>query len=133
MPNAKYVGDRAAVSGAYTFDDPRGMAWTKMVIDGYRDMEQAVAGCSYEQSFLGLGQQLVAFYLPQQEIRYYAGSRFDMRLNIHDDEYLPGNLDFRWNLLDPSGKTVLHGGIQAQSDTAFLKRDRAFIAGLNCL
>jgi len=83
-----------------------------------------VAGAVYWQSFIGLAEQDVAFSMPQQEIRYYAGSRFERRLNLHDDAYLPGKLDFRWSLLNPAGKSVRNGRIRATSDTAFLKRDR---------
>jgi hypothetical protein len=124
VPAAKLIGDRAAVSAAYQFLDPRGMAWTKTAIEGYRDMEQALVGCVYWKSFLGLAEQDVAFIMPGQEIRYYAGSRFDRRVNLHDDSYLPGKLEFRWNLRDPSGTSVRDGRIRATSSTCFLKRDR---------
>jgi len=124
VPLSKYVGDRAAVSAAYTANDPRGMAWTKMSLDGNRDMDQAIAGCVYWNSFYGTAYQYVSFCMPQQEIRYYAGARFDRRLNLHDDEGLPGELVFRWALLDPSGQVVRRGKTQVQSDGALLKRDR---------
>jgi hypothetical protein len=42
VPVSKFIGDRAAVSTAYQFYDPRGMAWTKMAIEGARDMEDAL-------------------------------------------------------------------------------------------
>ena len=124
VPLSKYVGDRAAVSGAYTASDPLGMAWTKMSLDGNRDMDQAICGCVYWNSFYGTAYQYVSFCMPQQEIRCYAGTHFDRRLNLHDDEGLPGELDFRWALFDPSGQVVRQGRIQAQSDGALLKRDR---------
>ena len=124
VPLSKYVGDRAAVSAAYTANDPRGMAWTKMSLDGNRDMDQAIAGCVYWNSFYGTAYQYVSFCMPQQEIRYYAGARFDRRLNLHDDEGLPGELAFRWALLDPSGQVVRQGKTRVQSDGALLKRDR---------
>ena len=120
---SKYIGDRAAISGACTANDPRGMAWTKMSLEGDRDMEQAMAGCVYANSFYGAINPLVSFCMPEREIRYYSGAKFDRRLDLFDDEYLPGKLEFRWTLLDSAGKTVCHGEIQAQSDTAFLKRD----------
>jgi hypothetical protein len=124
VPLSKYVGDRAAISGAYTANDPHGMAWTKISLDGNRDMDQAIAGCVYWNSFYGTADQYVSFCMPQQEIRYYAGSRFDRRLNLHDDEGLPGELVFRWTLLHPSGQVARQGEIRAKSDGALLQRDR---------
>ena len=120
---SQYIGDRAAISGACTANDPRGMAWTKLSLDGNRDAEEAIAGAFYAQNFYGAANPLVSFCMPPREIRYYSGARFDHRIDIFDDEYLPGKLDFQWNLLDSSGKAVLHGKIQAQSNTSFLKRD----------
>jgi hypothetical protein len=120
---SKYIGDRAAISGAATANDARGMAWTKMSIEGNRDMDQAIAGAVYWQSFYGNANQHVSFCMPQQEIRYYAGAKFDRRIDLFDVEYLPGKLEFKWSLLDPSGKAVCGGEIQGQSDTAYLKRD----------
>jgi hypothetical protein len=124
VANSRYIGDRAAISGACTANDPRGMAWTKMSLEGDRDMDQAMAGCVYANSFYGAANPFVSFCMPEREIRYYSGAKLDRRLDLFDDEQLPGKLEFRWTLLDPSGKTVSHGEIQAQSDTAFLKRDR---------
>jgi hypothetical protein len=118
-----YIGDRAAISGACTANDPRGMAWTKMSLDGDRDMDQAIAGCVYAQSFYGAVDPFVSFCMPQREIRCYSGAKFDRRIDLFDDEYLPGKLDFQWSLLDPSGKTVDHGEVQAESGTTLLKRD----------
>ena len=123
VPNSRYIGDRAAISGACTSNDPRGMAWTKMALDGLRDMDQAIAGCVYANSFYGATNPFVSFCMPQREIRYYSGAKFDRRIDLFDDEYLPGRLEYRWSLLDPSGKTIHHGEIQTRSDTAFLKRD----------
>ena len=120
---SQYIGDRAAVSGACTANDPRGMAWTKLSLDGGRDADEAIAGAFYAQSFYGAANPIVSFCMPPREIRYYSGAKFDSRLDIFDDEYLPGKLDFQWSLLDPSGKAVRNGNIQAQSDTHLLKRD----------
>ena len=124
VPNSKYIGDRVAVSAAYQFWDSRGMAWTKMALEGFRDMGLSIDGCVYWHGFYSAANPYVSFLMPQQEIRYYGGAKFDRRLDIFDDEYRPGKLKFQWSLLDPSGKTVRNGEIQAQSDTAFLKRDR---------
>ncbi len=126
---SKYIGDRAAISGAATACDARGMAWTKMSIEGNRDMDQAIAGAVYWQSFYGNANQPVSFCMPPQEIRYYSGvfgQRFDRRIDLFDVEYLPGKLEFQWKLQAPDGRVVREGKIQADSDTAFL--DRANIA-----
>ena len=119
---SKYIGDRAAISGAATANDARGMAWTKMSIEGNRDMDQAIAGAVYWQSFYGNGNQPVSFCMPPQEIRYYSGAKFDRRLDLFDVEWLPGKLDFRWKLLAPDGSVGREGKIEADSDTAFLDR-----------
>ena len=120
----KYVGDNATVSTACQFYSPRGMAWAKMAMGGYRDMEAALTSGMYWQGILGVFAQDVAFDMPEQAVRYFSGAKFDKRLNIFDDEFLPGRLAFKWKLLDPRGKTVRKGQISAESDTAFIKRDR---------
>ena len=121
---SRYIGDRAAISGACTANDPRGMAWTKLSLEGNRDTDEAIAGCVYANSFYGAVNPLVSFCMPQREIRYYSGAKFDRRLDLFDDENKPGKLEFRWELRDPAGKIVRHGEIQAPSDTACVKRDR---------
>ncbi len=119
-----YLGDRAAISPGWQFGTGRGVAWSKMSMEGYRDMEQAIISGMYWQSSLGLGAQAVTFALPEQEIRYYAGNRFDKRLNIHDDEIAPGTLTFNWRLMDTAGRTVHNEKITAQSGTTTLLRKR---------
>ena len=119
-----YLGDRAAISPGWQFGTGRGVAWTKISMDGYRDMEQAIVSGMYWLSHLGLGAQAVTFALPEQEVRYFAGSRFDKRLNIHDDEMAPGKLAFTWQLLDPAGTAVRNGRITAQSASTTLLRER---------
>jgi len=119
-----YLGDRATVSPAYALQTARGMAWTKMSMDAYRDMRQAFIGGMYWRSFLGVGAQDVTFVMPEQEIRYYAGARFDRRLNIHDDEYAGGELEFTWRLRDENGAVAREGRMKMRSDTAFLRRTR---------
>jgi hypothetical protein len=123
---SKYLGDRAAVSSGWQYQTPRGMWWTKLAVDGYRDMEQTLIAGIYWQSagFMHLVTQDVTFSLPQQAVRYYAGALFDKRLTLHDDEFRPGRLAFTWELLDPQGRIVRNGRIGARSNTAFLKRDR---------
>jgi len=119
-----YLGDRAALSPAWQFGTARGMAWTKMSMDGYRDMEQAIITGMYWKSGLGLGAQTVTFAMPEQEIRYYSGAKFDRRLNIHDDEFSPGELEFTWRLLDEAGAELRRGTVIARSATTTLLRKR---------
>jgi hypothetical protein len=120
---AKDIGDRAALSAACQWSEPRGVAWNKMALDAYRDMEAFTSGM-YWESALGVFAPDVSFSLPQQAVRYYAGARFDRRMNIHDDEYAPGDLDFRWAFVDGNGKTLHGETFTLQSTTAFLERRR---------
>ena len=83
---AKYIGDRGAVSSAWQFNTARGMWWTKLSVEAYRDMGASDI-CTYPINFLNLVMQNVTFALPQQEIRYYSGAAFEKRLNIHDVEF----------------------------------------------
>ena len=83
----------------------RGMWWGKLSIDGYRDMGASVMGV-YAHNFLGLAMQAVTFNMPQQEIRYYSGAKFDRRLTIHDDEFAPANWSSPGNCSARSGEEV---------------------------
>ena len=120
---AKYVGERAVISPACQFFWGRGMWWGKLSIDAYRDMGASALGV-YAHNFIGLAMQAVTFNMPQQEIRYYGGSKFDHRINIHDDEFAPGKLEFNWKLIGPDGKDVHHRTMKFDSSTSFLKRER---------
>ena len=120
---AKFVGDRAVISPAYQFWSGRGMWWGKLSIDGYRDMGASVLGV-YAHNFLGLAMQAVTFNMPQQEIRYYSGAKFDRRLTIHDDEFAPGKLEFTWKLLDSDGREIDRKTWEFDSGTSLLKRER---------
>ena len=60
----------------------------------------------YALNFLGLAMQAVTFVMPEQQIRYYSGARFDRRLTIHDDEFSPGKLEFTWQFLAQDGRVV---------------------------
>ncbi len=124
VPHSRFIGDRAAISGACTANEPRGMAWTKLSLEGDRDTDEAIAGCVYWNSFYTAVNPRVSFCMPQQEIRYYSGAKFDRRIDLFDDEYKPGELEFRWGLVDPAGRTVRNGHIDAPSDTGFIERDR---------
>ena len=119
---AKYVGDRAAVSTAWQFNSGRGMWWCKLSVEAYRDMGASDI-CIYPVNFLNLVVQNVTFALPQQEIRYYSGGAFDKRLNIHDDEFAPGRLEFTWKLVGPDGRTYAGKTLKMDSATSYLKRD----------
>jgi hypothetical protein len=121
---AKYIGDRAAVSSGWLLNTARGMGQTKLSMDGYRDMEMAFIGGIYWKSFIGAASRPVSFIMPEQTIRYYAGSTFDRRISLLDEDFEPGALDFRWRLVDADGKVWRKGRIKARSDTAYLKRDR---------
>jgi hypothetical protein len=120
----KYIGDAAAVATAGQFYDPRGMAWTKMAIEGYRDMEMVFFGGMYWKSFLGLVSRDVAFEMPEQEIRYYGGTKFDRRLNLHDASGRPGRLTFEWQLSDAAGGAVAQDRLSVRSNTDFIRRTR---------
>ncbi len=119
---AKYIGDRGAVSSAWQFNTGRGMWWTKLSVEAYRDMGASDI-CTYPINFLNLVMQNVTFSLPQQEIRYYSGAAFERRLNIHDVEFAPGQLEFTWKLVGPSGKTYAGKTLKMESTTSYLKRD----------
>jgi hypothetical protein len=71
-----------------------------------------------------MAMQAVTFNMPQQEIRYYSGAKFDRRINIHDDEFAPGKLKFAWKLLGPGGREVSHGNFNMESGTSLLQRER---------
>ena len=120
---AKFVGDRAVISPAWQFFSGRGMWWGKLSIDAYRDMGASVLGV-YPHNFLGMVMQAVTFDMPQQEIRYYSGAKFDRRINIHDDEFSPGKLKFTWKLLGPGDKELSHGTFNTKSGTMLLHRER---------
>ncbi len=125
---AKYIGDRGAVSSAWQFNTARGMWWTKLSVEAYRDMGASDI-CTYPINFLNLVMQNVTFALPQQEIRYYSGAAFEKRLNIHDVEFAPGKLEFTWKLVGPDGKTREGKTLEMESTTSYLKRDHiAFTA-----
>jgi len=101
----------------------RGMWWTKLAMEGYETWSRPAVLSMFPSNFLNLVAQPVTFSLPQQEIRYFSGSKFDKRLNIYDDEFAPGKLEFTWKLVDPDGK-----GVQARHDKheinhAYLRRD----------
>ena len=121
----KFIGDRSVLSTACQFYDPRGMSWTKLAMDGCRDMDMAYfAPIGFPRGFQNLCLEYVTFAMPAQEIRYYSGKRFDRRLNIHDVEFLPGDLEFRWQLRDASGKAMREGKFNVASGTALLDRRR---------
>ena len=96
------------------------MAWTKMSLDGYRDMDQAIAGCVYWNSFYWHGKPVrVVLHAP-------AGDPLLLRRAFRPAVELstttrtcPASWISGGACCDPSGKTVCHGRIQAQSDTAF--------------
>jgi len=119
---AKFIGDRAAVSSAWQFNTGRGMWWCKLSVDGYRDMGTSDI-CTYPVNFLNLVMQSVTFSLPQQEVRYYGGAGFDKRLNIHDDEFAPGKLEFTWKLAGPDGKPHASKTLKMRSTTSYLARE----------
>jgi hypothetical protein len=120
---SKFVGDRAAISPAWQYWTGRGMWWGKLSLEGYRDMEQTAILSIYPHNFLNLVTQDITFSLPQQAIRYYSGARFEKRLNIHDDEFLPGKLEFAWRLVALDGTTAISGKTQnMKSTTSYLKR-----------
>ena len=120
---AKFLGDKAAISSNLQFGTGRGMWWGKLSIEAYRDLGASVMGV-YAINFLTLAMQAVTFDMPEQEIRYYGGEKFDRRLTIHDDEFAPGKLEFAWKLIDPSGQEVSHKTLKFDSDTSLLKRER---------
>jgi hypothetical protein len=121
--NAKYIGDRAVVSTACQYNDARGIFWTKLTLDAYRDMEAITSGM-YFTGYLGLMAPDVNFSMPQQAVRYYSGRRFERRVNIHDDEFRPGDLEFRWKMMDPAGKVFVQDQIRERSGTTLLARHR---------
>ena len=121
---AKYLGDKAAVSTNYQFWTGRGMSWTKQSLDAYRDMDMTLICGLYWRNFLALGMQHVTFIMPQQEVRYYSGAKFDRRLDVVDDEFEPGNLVFTWQLLDDNGRKLDGKELNGTSTTKFLCRDR---------
>ena len=121
---AKYLGDRAAVSSNWQFNTGRGMWWTRLSVQGYRDLRASVLSV-YPINFLNMVMQNVTFALPQQEVRYYSGAKFERRINIHDDDFAPGHLEFAWKLLGPDGKEALPGAsMKMESTTSLIKRDK---------
>jgi hypothetical protein len=121
---AKYIGDRAAISPAWQFLSGRGMWWGRLSVQGYRDLGASVCGV-YPINFLNTVMQAVTFTVPAQEVRYYSGAHFEQRLNIHDDEFAPGSLEFTWKLTTADGKEILPSQTEKmESSTSFLKRDK---------
>ena len=120
---AKFLGDKAALSTNLQFSTGRGMWWGKLSVEGYRDTGASVMGV-YALNFLGLVMQSVAFAMPEQQIRYYGGAKFDRRLTIHDDEFAPGKLEFTWKLLAQDGQEVSHETRNFTSGTSLLRRGR---------
>ena len=121
---AKYLGDKAAVATNYQFWTGRGMSWTKQSLDAYRDMDMTLICGLYWRNFLATGVQHVTFILPQQEVRYYSGAKFDRRLTVVDDEFEPGKLVFTWQLLDEDGRKLDGSDLVGTSTTKFLDRNR---------
>ena len=122
--NSSALGEKAAISSNYHFWTARGMAWTKESLDGYRDMDMAFIGGVYWRPFMQVGLQSVTFAMPQKEVRYFSGARFDRRLSIFDDELAPGKLLFAWQLLDDKGQRVAGGEVPMTSTNKFIGRDR---------
>ncbi len=120
---AKFLGDKAAVSSALQHYTGRGQWWGKLSVEGYRDMGASVMGV-YAINFLGTVMQAVTFSMPEQEVRYYSGARFDRRLTVHDVEFSPGKLEFTWKLLAADGSEISHDTHRFESDTSLLRRDR---------
>jgi hypothetical protein len=121
---ASYLGDKCAVSSNYQFYTARGMAWAKMSLDAYRDMDQTLIAGIYWRPFLATGVQHVTFIMPQQEVRYYSGATFDRRLDVVDDEFQPGRVVFTWQLRDENDRRVDGRQLSGISTTKFLYRDR---------
>jgi hypothetical protein len=124
IKTCKYIGDQATVSSACFYDSPRGIAWMKTAIDAYRDMEQAFVSGMYWKPALRIGVQSVSLAMPEREIRYFSGAMFDRRINLHDDEFLPGNLCFSWKLIGPDKDVVKNGISEFTSGTSTIKRER---------
>ncbi|MCY3020268.1 MAG: hypothetical protein NTW87_14715, partial [Planctomycetota bacterium] len=120
---AKYIGDRAAVSTAWQFSTGRGMWWTKLSVEAYRDLGASVMGV-YALNFMGLTMQAVTFSVPQQEIRCYGGSNVEKRLTIFDSEYAPGELEFTWKLLGPDGSVPQEQASKIKSATSTIERQK---------
>ncbi len=121
---SSYLGDKCAVSSNYQFYTGRGMNWCKQSLDAYRDMDMTLTCGIYWRPFLATGVQHVTFIMPQQEVRYYSGAKFDRRLDVVDDEFQPGMLTFTWQLLDENGRRVDGKQLGGISTTKFLDRDR---------
>ena len=120
---AKFLGDKATISSNLQCYTGRGMWWGKLSVEGYRDAGASVMGV-YAVNFEGLVMQAVTFDMPEQEIRYYSGAKFDHRLTIHDDEFAPGKLKFTWKLLAQNGQEVAHENRNFDSGTSLLQRER---------
>ena len=60
--------------------------------------------------------------MPQQEIRYFSGAKFDKRLSVFDDDFKPGKLVFTWQLLDENGNRVASNDMPMDSTTKFVGR-----------
>ncbi len=121
LGNCKYLGDTVALGTAARYTS-RGWAWEKTALDAYRDVEMAFIGGLYWHGFQNMIVQDVTFSMPQQEVRHFAGTRFERRVNIHDDDYAPGSLEFSWELRSPQGQVLDSGKQRMQSSTAYLKR-----------
>lgn len=120
---SKFLGDKAALSSNLQHYTGRGQWWGKLSVEGYRDAGASVMGV-YAINFIGLVMQAVTFDMPEQQIRYYGGAKFDRRLTVHDDEFAPGKLEFTWKLLAADGKEVSHETRRCESSTSLLRRDR---------
>ena len=118
---AKDLGDRGIVSSAYQNSDAQGLNWIRFSLQAYRDMEGFTGG-TYWQPIMGLAAEDVDLVMPEQEVRYYSVAHFSRRINVHDDQYLPGKLDVQWKLLDPKGNVAAEHRFGAESGTTFLGR-----------
>jgi hypothetical protein len=119
----KDLGDCGIVSAAYQNSDAAALNWERFSIQAYRDMEGFTGG-TYWRPMLGVVAQDVDLVMPEQEVRYYSGALFSKRINVHDDQYLPGRLDVQWQLLDPKGNVVSGKQFSEKTGTTFLGRYR---------
>jgi len=121
---ARELGDRATVSTAWQFYTLEGRHWCWLAYEGYRDMNMCSHISLSWDDLYGTFQQPVWFALPEQQVRYYSGRRFDRRLNLHDDEFRPGDIRFAWDLRGTDREPLEAGEILQRSSTAWLYRDR---------
>ena len=95
----------------------------KQNVDGHRDLGASIV-CNYT-TVTGLnrrGHMLQCFIMPQHVHNGFSGHKFQARYSLHNDLFVPSAYDFRWKLVDRSGRVVAAGHDARRMQSGDLER-----------